>query len=113
VKTSLKQPATAIRASGGSGYNPYLLLVQRQISAAWVPPQVDPATQSFQVVIKFRLFRNGSVKELMIEQTSGNEYYDLAGKRAILSARLPEFPQSMPDLYLDAHFSFTVGQQFG
>ncbi|MER3422813.1 MAG: hypothetical protein C4293_05870, partial [Nitrospiraceae bacterium] len=56
---------------------------------------------------------NGSIEDVTIEQTSGNEYYDLAGKRAVLSARLPEFPAEMPEPYLDAHFSFTVGEQSG
>jgi colicin import membrane protein len=115
MKASLRNPATAIQAQGmGSGSNPYLLLVQRQISGAWVPPQVDPTVQSFQVIIKFRLFRNGSVKDVIVEQTSGNEYYDMAGKRAILAATpLPAFPEEMSEAYLDTHFSFMVGQQSG
>ncbi|MES4784880.1 MAG: hypothetical protein C4294_02620, partial [Nitrospiraceae bacterium] len=97
----------------GPGFNRYLLLVQRLISNGWIPPQVDPTVQSFQVIVKFRLYRNGSIEDVTIEQTSGNEYYDLAGKRAVLSARLPEFPAEMPEPYLDAHFSFTVGEQSG
>jgi TonB family protein len=113
-KTSLKNPATAIQAQGmGPGSNPYLQLVQRQISRAWIPPQVDPTAQSFQVVVKFRLLRNGSVRDVVVEQTSGNDYYDMAGRRAVLSAQLPEFPHGMSDAYLDAHFSFMVGDQAG
>lgn len=113
-KASLRNPVTAIQAPGsGPGFNRYLLLVQRLISNGWIPPQVDPTVQSFQVIVKFRLYRNGSIEDVTIEQTSGNEYYDLAGKRAVLSARLPEFPAEMPEPYLDAHFSFTVGEQSG
>lgn len=114
TKASLRNPATTIQAQGsGPGFNRYLLLVQRLISNGWVPPQVDPTIRSFQVIVKFRLYRDGSIKDVSIEQTSGNEYYDLAGKRAVLSARLPEFPAEMSEPYLDAHFSFTVGEQSG
>jgi hypothetical protein len=54
------------------------------------------------------------VSDVIIERTSGNEYYDLAGKRAVLNADpLPAFPREMADAYLDAHFSFTVGERSG
>lgn len=114
MKTKPKTPVAAIQAQGGGpGFNQYLQVVQRKISQLWTPPQVDPNVQSLQVVIKFRLYRNGQVSEVVVEQTSGNEYYDLAGKRAVISARLPEFPDEMTMPYLDAHFSFTVGEQAG
>ena len=112
TRTSLKHPATKLQAySTGPGSNPYLQLVQQQISRAWVPPQVDPTMESFQVIVKFRLYRNGIVRDVLVEHPSGNEYYDLAGRRAVLSARLPEFPAEMTDQYIDAHFSFLVGEQ--
>jgi hypothetical protein len=114
IKTSLRNPATAIQARGGGpGFNPYLSRVQRIISQGWTAPPVDPTVQYFQVVVKFRLLRNGSVRDVVVEQTSGNEYYDMAGTRAVLSSQLPQFPESMTDAYLDAHFSFTVGEQAG
>jgi hypothetical protein len=51
---------------------------------------------------------------VVIEQSSGNEYYDLAGKRAVLSAiPLPAFPAELTDSYFDAHFTFMVGEQQG
>jgi TonB family protein len=109
------QPTTGIQVPGiVPGLNRYLALVQSKISSLWVAPQVDLTGRSLQVVIKFRLDRSGNVSHVAIEKTSGNEYYDLAGTRAVLSANpLPPFPQEMSDTNVDAHFSFTVGDQAG
>lgn len=104
------QPTTAIRATGSSsGSSEYLARVQLKISHHWVAPPVDLSGRPLSVVIKFRLHRSGTVSNVAVEDSSGNEYYDLAAKRAVLSADpLPSFPQSMSDSYLDTHFTFSV-----
>ncbi len=77
---------TKIQAiSSGPGANRYLQIVQQLISRRWEPHQVDPTIDSFQVIVRFRLYRNGSVQDVAVEQTSGNGYLDDAGKRAVLS----------------------------
>lgn len=96
------------------GSNAYLALVRQRISNAWNAPPLDLSGQAYIVIIQFRLHKNGSVTGVAIEQSSGNEYYDLAGKRAILSANpLPVFPPEITDQYFDAHFTFTVGEPQG
>ncbi len=51
---------------------------------------------------------------MAVEQSSGNEYFDLAGKRAVVTANpLPMFPADLTESYFDAHFTFTVGEQNG
>jgi TonB family protein len=109
------QPTTVIQVPGiVPGLNRYLALVQSKISRQWIAPEVNLTGRSLQVVIKFRLDRSGVVSHVAIEKSSGNEYYDLAGTRAVLSANpLPPFPQDMSDTTVDAHFSFTVGDQAG
>lgn len=111
----LEQPLTAIQVPGAdSTLQRYLALVQSKIRALWVAPPVDVTGRSFQVVIRFRLHRNGSISNVVVEETSGNGYYDDAGKRAVQAADpLPEFPGSMSESTLDAHFSFTVAGQAG
>jgi len=110
----LNKPATAIQVPGATGFNQYLARVQNKISSQWIAPQVDLTGRTLQVVIKFRLDRSGVVSNVSVEKTSGNEYYDVAGTRAVLSANpLPPFPREMSDANLDAHFSFTVGEQSG
>lgn len=111
----LERPLTAIQVPGAdSTLQRYLALVQSKIRALWVAPPVDVTGRSFQVVIRFRLHRNGSISNVVVEETSGNGYYDDAGKRAVQAADpLPEFPGSMSESTLDAHFSFTVAGQAG
>ena len=108
VDTTLKVPGMV------SGSSAYLALVRQRISNSWNAPPLDLTSQSYIVVVQFRLHRNGSVSGVAIEQSSGNEYYDLAGKRAVLSANpLPVFPSDITDPYFDAHFTFTVGEPQG
>jgi colicin import membrane protein len=106
-----RTPVTTLQASGVAAGNPYLALVQRKISEHWSAPQVGASGEQFQVVVKFRLDKNGQVSGIVVERTSGNEYYDLAARRAVLSANpLPSFPPDMSQPYFDAHFSFAVGE---
>ncbi len=66
------------------------------------------------VVVKFRLHRSGKVSDVVVEEPSGNHYYDLAAKRAVVRAEpLPAFPRAMHQSYVDAHFTFAVGEQSG
>jgi TonB family protein len=108
VDTTLKVPGMA------PGSNAYLGRVRQRISSFWSAPPVDVTGQTYVVIVQFRLHRNGSVTGVAIERSSGNEYYDLAGKRAVLSAiPLPMFPPEMTESYFDAHFTFTVGDSQG
>ena len=108
VDTTLKVPGMA------PGSNAYLGRVRQRISSYWNAPPVDVAVQAYVVIVQFRLHRNGTVTGVMIEQSSGNEYYDLAGKRAVLNAvPLPPFPVELTEPYFDAHFTFTVGDLQG
>ncbi len=110
---SVKAVDTALKVPGmAPGSNAYLGRVRQRISSFWNAPPVDVTGQTYLVIIKFRLHRNGTVSGVVIEQSSGNEYYDLAGKRAVVSAiPLPAFPSELTDPYFDAHFTFTVGDQ--
>ncbi|MBM4139402.1 MAG: TonB family protein [Nitrospira sp.] len=108
VDTMLKVPGMA------PGLNAYLGRVRQRISSYWNAPPVNVTTQAYVVIVQFRLHRNGTVTGIMIEQSSGNEYYDLAGKRAVLNAApLPPFPVELTEPYFDAHFTFTVGDSQG
>ena len=96
------------------GSNVYLAQVRRQISSRWFAPQVDVTAQVYSVVVKFRLHRDGKVSGVGIEKSSGNEYFDDAGKRAVINAEpLPGFPPELKESSFDAHFIFTVGEQNG
>ena len=112
---SVKAVDAALKISGvAPGSNAYLGRVRQRISSFWSAPPVDASGQAYVVIVQFRLHRDGSVTKVEIERSSGNEYYDLAGKRAVLSAvPLPGFPPELTESYFDAHFTFTVGDSQG
>lgn len=112
---SVKTVDTTLKVAGvASGSNAYLGRVRQRISSFWNAPPIDLTGRTYVVVIRFRLHHDGSVTEVEVERSSGNEYYDLAGKRAVISAiPLPAFPPEVAESYYDAHFTFTVGDTQG
>jgi TonB family protein len=108
-------PATKMQVPGiGGGFNAYLTLVQRKISAQWIAPPVDLTAKTYKVVVRFRLDQSGSVSGVTVETPSGNEYFDIAAMRAVLKADpLPSFPKDLTEPSLDAHFSFMMGEGEG
>ena len=108
------KPIPTLRVPGVSGSNPYLARVQARISGFWTAPPVDITGKALTVTVRFRLERDGRVGSVIIEQSSGNDYYDMAAQRAIQSAiPLPPFPPDLTDSYFDAHFTFAVGEAAG
>ena len=106
-------PATTIQAMG-AGSNRYWALVQQKINSKWIAPPVDLADRFFQVAIRFTMDRSGRVVAVVIERSSGNDYYDNAGRRAVLAADpLPPFPAEMKERQLSPLIYFSVGEQQG
>jgi TonB family protein len=109
-----KAPDTTLKISGTAGSNPYWARVQSIISSHWEPPPIDMAGQTYTMIVKFRLQRDGTIKEVVVQQSSGNAYFDMAGQRAVLRPRvLPAFPADMADSYKDVEMVFRVGESVG
>jgi len=107
-------PQTQLKTSGSSGTNPYWARIESIIKSHWEPPPIDVTGQTYSAVVKFRFFRNGTVKDVGIQQTSGNGYFDMAGQRAVLKPRqFPPFPAEMTDAYQDVEMVFRVGEAAG
>lgn len=105
---------TKLKVSGSSpDGNLYWGRVWAKIDQEWVAPPVNVHQGNLlQVILEFRLERTGGVKNLTIQQTSGNGYYDLAAKRAVLAAApLPGFPPDMAERHFILQFQFTVNEQ--
>ena len=115
VKTqAVKTPETTLRISGTAGSNLYWARVQSIISSQWEPPPVDMTGQTYTMIVKFRLQRDGIIKDVVVQQSSGNAYFDMAGQRAVLRPRvLPVFPTDMTDSYKDIEMVFRVGELAG
>jgi colicin import membrane protein len=109
-----KTPETTLKISGAAGSNLYWARVQSIISRQWEPPPVDMAGQTYTMTVKFRLQRDGTIKDVVVRQSSGNAYYDMAGQRAVQQSRfLPAFPAEMTDSYKDIEMVFRVGESVG
>jgi TonB family protein len=111
---AVKAPETTLKISGTAGSNIYWTRVQSIISSQWEPPPVDMTGQTYTMIVKFRLQRDGIIKDVVVQQSSGNAYFDMAGQRAVLRPRvLPVFPADMPDSYKDIEMVFRVGESAG
>jgi colicin import membrane protein len=111
---AVKTPDTTLKISGTAGSNPYWARVQSIISSQWEPPPIDMAGQTYTMIVKFRLYRDGMIKDVAVQQSSGNAYFDMAGQRAVLRPRvLPLFPADMTDSYKDVEMVFRVGEPVG
>ncbi len=109
-----KTPYTTLKISGAAGSNLYWARVQSIISRQWEPPPVDMAGQTYTMTVKFRLQRDGTIKDVVVRQSSGNAYFDMAGQRAVQQSRfLPAFPAEMTDSYKDIEMVFRVGESVG
>ena len=107
VQTQTTQKAMADGTTPGA--KAYLALVQQRIRHVWKAPALDFTNRTYATVVKFRLHKNGSVSLVNIEQSSGNESYDAAGKQAVLNASpLPAFPPDLSHAYVDAHITLTA-----
>lgn len=109
-----KVPQTQLKTSGSTGTNPYWARVEAIIKKNWEPPPIDVAGRTYSVVVKFRFYRSGMVKDVGVQKTSGNTYFDMAGQRAVLKPRVfPPFPTEMTEEYQDVEMTFLVGEAAG
>ncbi len=74
-------------------YDYYLEQMLVIIGSHWL----RPAVQGVEVIVHFRIGRDGELSEVEITQPSGSASFDLAGLRAVqLSSPLPPLPASYP-----------------
>jgi TonB family protein len=85
--------------------------MRRKIAAYWRVPEGSQGEDRF-CVIYFRVHRNGSVSNTMIEQSSGLFVFDQAAQRAVVqSSPMPPLPNDYRDDYLGVHFSFSYREE--
>lgn len=89
-------------------YTYYLRAVEQKISTSWEPViQGISKGESRQVVIAFRILRDGSVDKPIIEKSSGLSFFDQSALRAVIrAAPLPPLPEAFPEDSLGIHFGF-------
>ncbi len=87
----------------GSPY--YLSLAFGKIRDAWENPVQSSST--LLTTIYFKILRDGSIVEAMVEKTSGVDLFDQSAMRAIVSsAPFPPLPSEFTGEYLGIHLEF-------
>ena len=84
----------------------YLAAVERKVSQNWFTSESGRG-EGYTCVIYFRLARDGSVGDISVEKSSGNQYFDMSAQRAVRSsAPFPPLPRAFEDPWLGIHFTF-------
>ena len=111
---AVKTPEMTLKISGVAESNPYWARVQSLISRQWEPPPIDMAGQTYTMIVTFRLQRDGSIEDVVVQQSSGNASFDMAGQRAVQQSQfLPAFPADMTGGYKDIEMEFRVRKSTG
>lgn len=97
---SSSTPGLAIKSEGGgdfaSRYGWYVESVKRRIQTNWLQNTIDPGVRAARVAratVEFTIYKDGTVKDIRVSQTSGNLSMDNSGLRAIMSSNpMPGLP---------------------
>jgi len=89
---------------GDFPYTLYIENMKRLIGTHWFRPQVANGTA---LTMHFVVDRDGTVRDVKVETTSGNASFDRAAQRAILeSSPLPPLPFGYNGTFLGVHLTF-------
>ena len=92
--------------AGGTTLDYYLTLVDNKIRSNWVPVGGRPEDV---VVVKFRVLQSGQVRDIELEERSGDASLDTSAVRAIRqSLPMPPFPNLLSKPWLDLRYRFVL-----
>lgn len=109
-------PGVNIQGQGGGDfatrYGWYIEAVRRRINQNWLQSTIDPAVRSARTahcVVTFTIYRDGSVKDIRLSQTSGNLSMDNSAQRALLSSvPMPALPGDYSGSFVNVTFDFDL-----
>lgn len=104
VLNFLLAPCFASAQEVSVDYAPYIKYLQNKIKSNWSPPK---GRHSKRVIALFKLSREGTLQEVKIKESSGNEDVDKSALKAInRSAPFNPFPKESKEKSLDIQFTF-------
>ena len=91
-----------------SPYAYYYETLRNKVSSSWYSSLVSPGYRGkFISTVYFKIFRNGNIKDLKLENSSGIESLDLSALRAVENASpFAPLPSDFSAKYLIVHFKF-------
>jgi outer membrane biosynthesis protein TonB len=107
-------PGVAISNQAGGDfagrYPAYVEAIRRRIAQNWLQASIDPsarASRTIHAVATFTIYRDGSVKDIRITQTSSNSSFDNSGLRALYDSNpMPPLPSDYNGSYVSVTFDF-------
>jgi TonB family protein len=108
---------SSAKGEGGSDfagrYPWYTDAVRRAISQNWMQNTIDPSVRAAhraRTTMTFVINRDGSVKDIRLEESSGNRSMDDSAQRALLSIdHFPPLPSDYSGRYVVVTFDFDLG----
>lgn len=109
-------PGVTVQGQGGgdfaSRYGWYIDAVRRRISQNWLQNTIDPGIRAAHVAkctFTFTIARDGTVKDIRVQQSSGNYSMDTSAQRALLSSSpMPPLPNDYAGSYVNVTFDFDL-----
>lgn len=87
-------------------FNYYLDIIRIKINRNWHPQK---GTGQAQLVVFFKILRDGKVKDMSLEETSGISFLDRSALRAIVQSEpFPPLPVGFNESHLRVHLTFKV-----
>jgi periplasmic protein TonB len=108
----------AIQGQGGgefaARYPWYVESVRKRISDNWLQNTIDPAVRSARTahtIVTFTIMRDGTVRNIQLNTSSGNRSMDDSATRAMLSIdKMPQLPSDWRSNSVDVTFDFDLGR---
>lgn len=109
-------PGLAVQGQGGGDfaarYAWYVESVRRAINQNWIQSSIDPAVRAARrakTTVTFRIDRDGTVRNIRLDTSSGNRSMDDSATRALMSIdKLPSLPADYSGAYVDVTFDFDL-----
>lgn len=104
----------AMQGQGGdfaARYGWYVEAVRRRISQNWLQTTIDPAVRAARTarcVVTFRIYRDGTAKDIQMQQSSGNLSMDNSARRALDGIQFQPLPSDYTASYVDVTFDFDL-----
>jgi protein TonB len=90
----------------GEEFGAYANIIRDNIASAWKPMRIGGNPS---VVVTFTIQRNGSITNVKIASSSGNQSLDFSAQRAVLDAQLPPLPDKFPRNRAEVQMKFELG----
>jgi periplasmic protein TonB len=97
----------------GTQFPWYVEAVQRRVSSNWLQATVDPTISwAPRCVVNFEILRDGTITNIQLTQSSGNQSVDMSAVRAVHSSNpLDRLPPEYRGSYVNVEFWFDFKRQ--